>query len=157
MDSDILDNDDEIKFIEDVFDYSNIKIILNAIKKDFEKGGRTTNIQVDVLVVLFRVTGQDRVFDLLFILHHRLLLSIVNSRYLKYKTNLYEEDFNDMLGMISEEFVRRVRFYKIPSETPFSGYCKDYLKKWLNRYTQLMVDKNVKCILKADMDGNENG
>lgn len=137
------------------FDFSNIKFILDSIKEDFKKTGKTTNIQVDVLVILFRITENQRVFNLLYLLHQRLLYSIIISRFNYYKSYLYEEDLYDMQGMLNEEFVRRVRFYKIPSETPFSGYCKDYLKKWLNRYIQLIIDKNIKCILTADMDGND--
>lgn len=156
MDLDTPDTNMEILCIQDVFDFSNLKFILNAIKDDYRKTGKTTNIQIDVLVILFRITENKRVFDLLYLLHQRLLHSIVNDRYNYYKNHLYEEDSYDMEGMLNEEFVRRVRFYKIPSETPFSGYCKDYLKKWLNRYTQLIVDKNVRYVLKSDMDG-ENG
>lgn len=145
---------DEFKFIQETFDNTNVKKILELIKQHYEKHGKTTNIQIDVLVILFRVTESNRVFNLLFILHCKLLMSIVHGRFFAYQDHLYEEDIIDMTGMINEEFVRRVRFYKIPSETPFSGYCKDYLKKWLNRYTQLIVDKNMKYILKGDIEDN---
>ncbi len=155
MDLDILGSDMEFTLIQVNFDFSNIRFILDSIKEDFKKTGKTTNIQVDVLVILFRITENQRIFNLLYLLHQRLLYSIIIGRFNYYKSYLYEEDSYDMQGMLNEEFVRRVRFYKIPSETPFSGYCKNYLKKWLNRYTQLIIDKNIKCILTADMDGND--
>ena len=123
---------------------------VNKVRVYWEEHGQTTELQVDTLIVLFRLTEDNRIFVLLFDLHKKLLLSILNSKYKKYEAVLLLEDKNDLFNMATLEFYRRIMFYKIPPEAPFPRYVKLWFKQWLNVYAKSQGNKNKPYLLVGD-------
>ena len=117
----------------------------------YNDNGFTTEIQINTLVLLYRITTEDKIFAILFKTHLALLNKISQEIFNKYKQHLYDEDLNDIKSMVYEEFIRRVYFYKIPPVAPFSKYIKLYLQKWCNTYVKIMVKKNQRCTLQCDI------
>lgn len=108
----------------------------------YEKTGRTTEVQIDTLVILYRITYSEIIFNRLFRFHYKLLNMLVYQKFRKFSILLSEEDLDDLISMSYGEFYRRVMYYTIPPEAPFSKYIKLYMRQWLNAYASLMADKN---------------
>jgi hypothetical protein len=108
--------------------------------------GKTSETQIDSLILIYKLTKNDRIFSLIFQLHKKLLIGISYKTYNKYKTYLYEEDLYDLQSMMFNEFYRRVMFYSIPPQAPFSKWVKMYITKWSNSYIKLTVKHNQKFI-----------
>lgn len=108
----------------------------------YKEYGVTTEIHIDTLVVIYRITGSDIVFGRLFRFHYKLLNRLIYNTYHKYSVLLDNEDLEDLQSMAYFEFYRRIRYYMIPPEAPFSKYVKLYMRQWLNAYAKLMADKN---------------
>lgn len=112
----------------------------------YKQYGVTTEVQIDTIVLLYRITNSEVVLGRLFRFHYKLLNRLVYSTYKKYSVLLNEEDLEDLQSMAYYEFYRRVMHYMIPPEAPFSKYIKLYMKQWLNAYAKLMADKNKRRI-----------
>lgn len=108
----------------------------------YEEYGRMTEIQIDTLVILYRITHNEMVFNRIFQFHYKLLNILVYQKFRKFKKRLNEEDLNDLTCMAYGEFYRRVMYYAIPQIAPFSKYIKLYLRQWLNEYAGAMADRN---------------
>ena len=128
---------------------------VQLLKQHYAENKCTSPIQIDSLVLLYRISRSQKVFSLLFECHKKLLHSIIRDRFNYYKGNLYNEDYYELQGIVYIEFYRRVLFYKIPPEAPFSKYIKLFLKKWTNTYTKLMVNKNKKTLFLSDINVNK--
>lgn len=116
----------------------------------------TTEVHIDTLILLYRFTGNEVIFNILFELHYGLLLKITRMTFNRYRSYLYSEDYNDMLAMVFGEFYRRVLHYDIPPKAPFSKYVKLYIRRWLNTYTKIIVKKNNRFILDCDREVNHD-
>lgn len=116
---------------------------------------QTSPTHVDTLILLYRLTENQKAFELLLDCHYFLLMKILRELYNKYRGFLYEEDYNELRQKLYLEFFRRVLFYKIPPEAPFSKYVKLYLKRWLNTYIKITVDKNKRVVLWIDWEKPE--
>ncbi len=116
----------------------------------YSKYKKTTEVHIDTLILIYKLTDSKKSFDLIFKCHYFLLMKIVKNKYERYKGHLYQEDFKELQHMVFGEFFRRVMFYKIPPEAPFSKYVKLYLKNWLNTYTKIIVNKNKRFVLFVD-------
>ena len=110
----------------------------------------TTELQVDTLIILYRVTNNNRLFELLLDLHTNMLSMLIDKFYKKYESVLIPEDKHDMRNMVYAEFYRRVMHYDIPPRAPFPKYIKLWFKKWLNVYTKNMGNKNKVYYLVGD-------
>ncbi len=113
----------------------------------YEKHGVTSEIQIDSLVLMYKLTHNDIIFDLIHECHKFLLRKIASTYYQKYKQYLTNADYDDIYWMIVAEVNRRTYYYLIPPEAPFSKYIKLYMKNWTNAYTKLMAKKNERYIL----------
>ena len=72
-----------------------INFYVSKIEQYYRDYETTTEIQVDSLVLIYKLTGDDRIFSLLFKCHEFLLRKIVSSAYQKWKRHLKsEEDLN---------------------------------------------------------------
>ena len=120
---------------------------IRELKSYYKKYKQTSEIQIDTLIIIYRTTKDEEAFALLLKCHEFLLRKLVSNAYNIYKQYLYTEDYNELYAMALEEFVRRVLFYKIPPEAPFSKYIKLYMKKWLYAYAGLMSKLNNKFYL----------
>ena len=129
---------------------------INMLETIYKDSGVTTEIQIDTLVYIFKLTGDRRAFNLLFNCHEFLLRKLVSTAYNKYKRHLHSDAYEEIWAMASEEFYRRILFYKLPPEAPFSKYVKLYLKQWLNAYTKLMAKHHDRMMTTdlAELRGN---
>jgi hypothetical protein len=132
---------------------SQVEAYVSLVKAYFEANKKTSTVQVDTLILLFRITWNQHVFELLLTLHKFLLDKILNVAYNKYRGSLYKEDYLELSQMLRGEFFRRVLYYKFPPVAPFSSYVKGYLAKWLNTYVKIMAKKNSRTILFVDYYG----
>ena len=119
---------------------------IKLVGEYFEKNGKTTEIQVDTLVFIYRYHKNEKAFNMLFVCHKKLLHSICFDRYQKYRWHLHSDDLDEIKSIVYCEFYRRVTKYKIPPEAPFSKYVKLYMKKWTNVYVKLMVKKRDRFV-----------
>lgn len=129
---------------------NNMELYVRFVERFFSENNRTTPIQIESIVIIYKLTGSQRAFEILYKSHSFLLIKIVRATFNKYNTYLYDEDYVDLLCMSNEEFFRRTLFFKIPAEAPFSGYISLYMKKWLNVYCKLIVKRNRSHILECD-------
>ena len=123
---------------------SNCNQYADLVSAYFIDNGKTSEIHIDSLVFFYRIYRNERIFRVLFYTHKKLIDSICTDRYNKYRRHLYSDDLDEIKSMAYEEFYRRVMFYKIPPDAPFSKYIKLYLKKWTNAYIKLMANHRQK-------------
>lgn len=135
-----------------VFDKRSIDKYIDLVLSYYELNKVTTEVHIDTLVLLYKITGDDKVFNVLFKVHLGLLIKITKNIYQKYYKFLYYEDYYDMMAMVFGEFYRRTLYYKIPPIAPFSKYIKSYIMKWLNTYTKIIVKKNNRYVLECDRE-----
>ena len=132
----------------------NMKIPANyyagLVKKHYTENKSTSPTHIDALVILYKLTREQKVFNLIFECHYFLLLKILREKYNKFRGFLYDEDYDDLRQMLCGEFFRRILYYKLPPEAPFSKYIKLYLRRWINTYVKLQVDKNKRFVLFVD-------
>jgi hypothetical protein len=120
------------------------------VERFYKENNQTTEVHVDSLVLLYKLTRSDRVFDILFKCHRILLKTIAHKTYNNYRRHLIADDADELESMIYGEFFRRVMYYKIPPEAPFSGWVKSYLTKWANSYIKGMVRDRMRYQLGCD-------
>lgn len=140
----VLDHQVDKKLNRELEDY------VKRIRAYYRKNKCTSPVHIDSLIIIYRLTDSQMAFNLLFECHKFLLLKIVRERFELYKSYLIEADMEDLLSMAYGEFVRRVQYYQIPPQAPFSKYIKLYLKKWVNVYIKLMINKRNKEVLDCD-------
>ena len=131
------------------------KEYVEFLKSYYKETKKTSPIHIDTLIMMYKITSSQIIFLSIFYCHYFLLIKILREGYNRYRGFLYEEDYNDLRQRLYIEFFRRILFYKFPPDAPFSKYIKMYLRKWLNTYTKLLVDKNKRFVLASDWkDGN---
>ncbi len=129
---------------------SQIELYVRLIESFYAENHKSLVNQVDTLILLFKITYDQKVFELLLKCHKYLLSNILNGAFHRYKKHLYKEDYEELQQMLYGEFFRRILYYKFPPEAPFSSYIKMYLSKWLNTYIKIMCKKNNRTILFID-------
>jgi len=134
------------------FDKKVVDTYIELVVSYYRVHNQTTEIHIDSLLVLYRFTGSDKLFNVIFDTHHGLLIKLTRTICFKYGQYLYDEDYNELLSMCYGEFYRRTLYYSIPPQAPFSKYVKLYLKRWLNTYTKVIVKKNNRIILNCDRE-----
>lgn len=122
------------------------RLYLSLLKDWYKSKRSTTEQQVDVLILYYWQTADNRIYSFIFKLHEKLLIKLSRNSFNKYKTYLIDDDYDDIFLLVQGEFIRRVEKYKYPPEAPFPRYIKLYIKQWINVYTKLMVNKNKKTI-----------
>lgn len=130
----------------------NVNDYLKLVWSYFNKYNESSVIQVDSLLLLYKMTHDERTFALIFKVHKIMMNYIVKKKFFQYKSNLFPDDLIDLQCMAYEEFYRRVLFYETPPRSPFSKYVKDYLTQWVNAYIKLMCKKNSKIVLNCDSE-----
>ena len=123
---------------------------LVLVDKYYEKHGTTTIVQIESVLLIYKLTQSQKAFNILLKTHDQLLTKILRRKFNDYKNHLYGEDYFEMQAMMREEFYRRVLFCKMPSEAPFSAYVNLWMKQWVNTYFKLMSNKNDKTFLNCD-------
>lgn len=129
---------------------SNTENYLSLVSKYYDQNLSTTVVQIEAVLLIFKMTNDQKAFKILFLTHRYLLNKILKESFNKYKKHLYAEDFYELESMISEEFYRRILFCKMPTVAPFHAYIKLYMSKWANTYAKLIVKKNDGLILDCD-------
>lgn len=138
----------EIKVL-DLLGYNMIDYI-KKIERYYSVNNRTSPVHVDSLIMIYRITGNQMAFTLLFKCHKNLLYNLVKEKFDMYSRYLYNDDLEDLLAITYVEFYRRVLAYNIPPQAPFSKYIKLYIRRWINTYTKLLVKKRRREILNCD-------
>lgn len=126
-----------------------IKEYLKQLKDYWVAHEGTTELHIDTLVFLYHQTeGRDRekVFDMIYFLHQRLIGKLVQNVCGQYASHLNSDDEQDVYSLCLAEFARRLNFYEFPPKAPFPKYVKLYMRQWLNTYTKAIAKKNDKYV-----------
>lgn len=129
-----------------------VQYYVDMVNGFYDQNRKTTEIHIDSIVLMYRITLDERLFDLLFEFHRYLLQGIIAGRYNKYRRHLLNDDINEIRSLVYGEFFQCVFKYKIPPEAPFSKYIKLYLLKWSNVYTKRMARRRSQYILDCDRE-----
>lgn len=107
---------------------------------DYDKGNYPEPV-IDTLIVLYKMTRQEKIFNLIYNSYRYLIKSIADKLYRKY--NMDSDIFYDAYNEGANKFYKLILKYQL-GQAPFCSYVKTNMYLWLADYYSRLHNKNEK-------------